>query len=120
VVDILQYSSVLSFLPQGLKDEGYQAHEISAVIGSYYWAGFLGGTCITSWQIRKVIAHKQETLQWSHLRGHVVNLIIGLMCGSAALTIEGMWPSMAVHLFTRFAQGFLGAFLFFLFILPVD
>jgi len=113
VVDILQYSSVLSFLPQGLKDEGYQAHEISAVIGSYYWAGFLGGTCITSWQIRKVIAHKQETLQWSHLRGHVVNLIIGLMCGSAALTIEGMWPSMAVHFFTRFAQGFLGAFLFF-------
>jgi len=104
---------VLSFLPQGLKDEGYQAHEISAVIGSYYWAGFLGGTCITSWQIRKVIAHKQETLQWSHLRGHVVNLIIGLMCGSAALTIEGMWPSIAVHFFTRFAQGFLGAFLFF-------
>lgn len=113
VIDILQYSSVLSFLPQGLKDEGYQAHEIAAVIGSYYWAGFLGGTCITSWQIRKVIAHKQETLQWNHLRSHVINLIIGLMCGSAALTIEGMWPSMAVHFFTRFAQGFLGAFLFF-------
>jgi len=113
VIDILQYSSVLSFLPQGLKDEGYQSHEISAVIGSYYWAGFLGGTCITSWQIRKVIAVEAEPLKWSHLKGHVVNLIIGLMCGAVALTIEGLWPTMGVHVVTRFAQGFLGAFLFF-------
>jgi len=113
VIDILQYSAVLSFLPQGLKDEGYQSHEISAVIGSYYWAGFLGGTCITSWQIRKVIAVEEEPLKWSHLKGHVVNLIIGLMCGAVALTIEGIWPTMGVHFITRFAQGFLGAFLFF-------
>jgi len=113
VIDILQYSAVLSFLPQGLKDQGYQSHEISAVIGSYYWAGFLGGTCITSWQIRKVIAVEAESLKWSHLRGHVINLIIGLMCGAVALTIEGLWPTMGVHFITRFAQGFLGAFLFF-------
>jgi len=113
VIDILQYSAVLSFLPQGLKDEGYQSHEISAVIGSYYWAGFLGGTCITSWQIRKVIAEEAEKLQWSHLKSHVVNLIIGLMCGAIALATEGMWPTMGMHFITRFAQGFLGAFLFF-------
>lgn len=113
VIDILQYSAVLSFLPQGLKDKGYQSHEISAVVGSYYWAGFLGGTCITSWQIRKVIAVEVEPLKWSHLKGHVINLIIGLMCGAVALTIEGMYPTFGVHFITRFAQGFLGAFLFF-------
>lgn len=113
VIDILQYSAVLSFLPQGLKDEGYMAHEISAVIGSYYWAGFLGGACITSWQISKVLGNKEEQLSWGHLRSHVLNLVIGLMCGSVALTLEGMYPSMTVHFLTRFAQGFLGAFLFF-------
>jgi MFS family permease len=113
VIDILQYSAVLSFLPQGLKDEGYQSHEISAVIGSYYWAGFLGGTCITSWQIRKVIAVEAEPLRWSHLKSHIVNLIIGLMCGAVALTLEGLWPTMGMHVVTRFVQGFLGAFLFF-------
>jgi len=113
VIDILQYSAVLSFLPQGLKDDGYMAHEISAVIGSYYWAGFLGGACLTCYQIRKVLCNEEKKLTWGHLRSHVINLVIGLMFGSGALTVEGLWPSMAVHFFSRFAQGFFGAFLFF-------
>mmetsp|Transcript_36439 Transcript_36439/g.72058 ORF Transcript_36439/g.72058 Transcript_36439/m.72058 type:complete len:509 (-) Transcript_36439:29-1555(-) len=113
VIDILQYSAVLSFLPQGLKDEGYMAHEIAAVIGSYYWAGFLGGACLTSFQISKMLSNEEKELTWGHLRKQVMNLVIGLMCGTVALTVEGLWPSMAVHFFTRFAQGFFGAFLFF-------
>lgn len=121
VIDILQYSAALSFLPQALKDDGHTAMEIAAVIGSYYWAGFLGGACITCYQLRRVIWSPVEKLTWSHIRCHVLNLIIGLLLGSVSLTLEGLYPTFWVHFFARLTQGFLGAFLFFFsFLLSIE
>lgn len=121
VIDILQYSAALSFLPQALEDDGHSAIEIAAVIGSYYWAGFLGGACITCYQLRRVISSPLTKLTWSHVRCHVLNLIVGLFLGSISLTLEGLYPTFWVHFFTRLTQGFLGAFLFFFsFILSIE
>eukprot|EP00928_Gymnodinium_smaydae_P078590 TRINITY_DN62712_c0_g1_i1.p1 TRINITY_DN62712_c0_g1~~TRINITY_DN62712_c0_g1_i1.p1 ORF type:complete len:473 (+),score=106.38 TRINITY_DN62712_c0_g1_i1:52-1470(+) len=113
VIDILQYSAALSFLPQGLKDRGHSAPEIASVVGSYYWAGFLGGAVITAYQCRRVVCEQPQELRWSHLRCHVLCLIVGLFCGSLTLAAEGFAASYTVHLVCRTLQGFLGAFLFF-------
>lgn len=120
-VDILQYSSPLSFLPQALKDEGHNAAEIASVIGSYYWAGFAGGACLTSYQLYRVVYQAPQALSWSHIRCHVLGLIVGLAGGAIALIFEGFFPSLWVHFFARLTQGFLGAVLFFFaFLLSIE
>lgn len=121
VIDILQYSAPLSFLPQALKDEGHSAPEIAAAIGSYYWAGFLGGACITIYQFRRVVFQPVQVLEWSHLRQHVVCLILGLGGGCIALIVQGLYPTYWVHFGVRLVLGFLGAFLFFFsFLLSIE
>jgi len=120
-VDILQYSSPLSFLPQALEEEGHKAPEIASVIGSYYWAGFLGGSCLTSYQLYRVVYKASESLSWTHIRLHILGLIVGLAGGAIALIFEGLYPSLWVHFWTRFTQGFMGAFLFFFaFLLSIE
>jgi len=120
-VDILQYSSPLSFLPQALEEEGHKAPEIASVIGSYYWAGFLGGACLTSYQLYRVVYKAPQALSWTHIRLHVLGLITGLAGGAIALIFEGLYPSLWVHFFARLVQGFLGALLFFFaFLLSIE
>jgi MFS family permease len=120
-VDILQYSSPLSFLPQALEDEGHKAPQIASVIGSYYWAVFAGGACLMSYQLYRVVYRKPEALTWNHIRCHILGLIIGLAGGAVALIFEGLYPSLWVHFWARTVQGYLGAFLFFFaFLLSIE
>jgi len=118
-VDILQHAAPLPFLPQHLEEHGHDSAEIAAVMGGYYWSGFLGGCLITAYQIQGVLMRRYEEDQWRLLRGHVLKLIAGLFAGGATLLVEAKahkvdgFTMHQVHLMCRLVQGFIGAFLFF-------
>jgi hypothetical protein len=118
-VDILQHAAPLPFLPQHLEAHGHDAAEIAAVMGGYYWSGFLGGMIITAWQIQGVLMRRFEEDQWNSLRGHILKLMLGLTIGGATLLLEAKahkvegFTMHQVHLCCRLVQGFLGSFLFF-------
>lgn len=118
-VDILQHAAPLPFLPQHLEAHGHDAAEIAAVMGGYYWSGFLGGMIITAWQIQGVLMRRYEEDQWDSLRGHILKLMLGLFIGGGTLLIEAKahkvegFTMHQVHLCCRLIQGFLGSFLFF-------
>jgi hypothetical protein len=118
-VDILQHAAPLPFLPQHLEAHGHDAAEIAAVMGGYYWSGFLGGMLITAWQIKGVFVGRFEEDQWSSLRSHILKLMLGLFIGGATLLLEAKahkvegFTMHQVHLCCRLVQGFLGSFLFF-------
>jgi MFS family permease len=112
-VDILQYSFPLSFLPRSLEDEGHSSRHIAAVIGGYYWSGFVGGVFITAWQIFKIFFKKASPLTLSHVRWQFVGLIVGLLVGAITLVKQANDASYIVHMLCRVIQGFLGAILFF-------
>jgi hypothetical protein len=120
-IDILQYSMPLPFLPQSLEDKGHSSIRIATAIGGYYWSGFIGGVCITSFQIYRVIFRPPSKLSRGDIRRHVLFLIIGLFVGALTLVAEGLVPTLLVHTICRLAQGFLGAFLFFFsFLLAIE
>jgi hypothetical protein len=118
-VDILQHAAPLPFLPQHLEAHGHDAAEIAAVMGGYYWSGFLGGMIITAWQIQGVLMRRYEEDQWKSLRSHILKLMAGLFVGGATLILEAKahrvegFTMHQVHLCCRLIQGFLGSFLFF-------
>jgi hypothetical protein len=118
-VDILQHAAPLPFLPQHLEAHGHDAAEIAAVMGGYYWSGFLGGMMITAWQIQGVLMRRYEEDNWSSLRSHVLKLMAGLLIGGVTLVVEAKahkvegFTMHQVHLCCRLIQGFLGSFLFF-------
>jgi len=118
-VDILQHAAPLPFLPQHLEAHGHDAAEIAAVMGGYYWSGFLGGMIITAWQIQGVLMRRFEEDQWKSLRSHILKLMLGLFIGGATLLVEAKahkvegFTMHQVHLCCRLIQGFLGSFLFF-------
>ena len=112
-VDILQYSFPLSFLPRSLEDEGHSSKHIAAVIGGYYWSGFVGGMFITAWQIFKIFFRKASPLTMSHVRWQIAALIVGLLVGAVTLIKQAHDASYLVHMVCRVIQGFLGAILFF-------
>jgi len=118
-VDILQHAAPLPFLPQQLEGEGHTSMEIAAVMGGYYWMGFLGGALLTLYQIHGLLWGEYEEPSWRAQRSHVLKLGVGLLVGSLTLLVEAKaddnaYASMhTVHLNCRLVQGFLGAFLFF-------
>jgi MFS family permease len=112
-VDILQYSFPLSFLPRSLEDEGHSSRHIAAVIGGYYWSGFVGGVFITIWQIYKILFKKASVLTITHVKWQVAALIVGLVVGAGTLVKQASDDSYTVHMVCRVIQGFLGAILFF-------
>jgi hypothetical protein len=93
--------------------------EIAAVMGGYYWMGFVGGLVLTAYQIHGLLWGEFTEVTWKACRSHVVKLGVGLVLGSATLLLEAEaehneYASMhTVHLNCRLVQGFLGAFLFF-------
>merc|ERR1719482_721151 len=93
--------------------------EIAAVMGGYYWMGFLGGLLLTMYQIHGLLWGQYAEPSWRALRSHVLKLGVGLMLGSLTLLVEAKanhnsYASMhTIHLNCRLVQGFLGAFLFF-------
>jgi len=118
-VDILQHAAPLPFLPQQLEEHGHDAMEIAAVMGGYYWMGFLGGLLLTLYQIHGLLWGVYAEPSWRAMRSHVLKLGVGLMLGSLTLLVEAKanhssYASMhTIHLNCRLVQGFLGAFLFF-------
>lgn len=118
-VDILQHAAPLPFLPQQLEDRGHTSLEIAAVMGGYYWMGFLGGCLLTMYQIHGVLWGEYAEPTWRVMRSHIIKLAVGLLLGSLTLLVEARasdneYASMhTVHLNCRLMQGFLGAFLFF-------
>jgi len=120
MVDILQHSAPLPFLPQTLEEAGHDSYEIASVIGSYYWSGFLGGCIITSYQVYELLFGTDVMQTWALLRSHIIKLGVCLALGGATLILEAevhymeRYASMhALHLGCRLFQGFIGAFLFF-------
>merc|ERR1719421_1686551 len=93
--------------------------EIAAVMGGYYWMGFLGGLLLTMYQIHGLLWGRYAEPSWRAMRSHVLKLGVGLMLGSLTLLVEAKanhnsFASMhTIHLNCRLVQGFLGAFLFF-------
>merc|ERR1719506_417693 len=93
--------------------------EIAAVMGGYYWMGFLGGLLLTLYQIHGLLWGQYVEPTWRAMRSHVLKLGVGLMLGSLTLLVEAKanhnsYASMhTIHLNCRLVQGFLGAFLFF-------
>jgi MFS family permease len=93
--------------------------EIAAVMGGYYWMGFVGGLLLTAYQIHGLLWGEYTEVTWKACRSHIVKLGVGLLLGSATLLVEAEaehneYASMhTVHLNCRLVQGFLGAFLFF-------
>merc|ERR1719473_950814 len=116
MVDILQYAMPLPFLPQVLEEEGHTSIWIATVVGGYYWMGFAGGVCITTYQIRRVLKgekNKGKSLALADVRLHVKYLVAGLFVGTVTLGAQAFYPTFKVHLACRLLQGFVGAFLFF-------
>jgi len=116
-VDILQYSVPLAFLPSVLEDRGHETVDIATAIGIYYWAGFLGGLCVTSYELWKAFYVKDENgahdTPYSTAQRHVKFLIFGLGIGVVTLFIQAMYPRWWTHTICRFIQGFAGAYIFF-------
>mmetsp|Transcript_65188 Transcript_65188/g.142038 ORF Transcript_65188/g.142038 Transcript_65188/m.142038 type:complete len:475 (-) Transcript_65188:78-1502(-) len=124
VVDILQYSMPLSFLPSVLEDRGHSAMKIAAAIGVYYWTGFAGGAIITVYQIWRLLYGKvnpygEGTVAIAQRR--IRYLIVGLLIGTVTLIMQAIYPHWLIHLMCRFVQGMAGAFVFFYtFLLSVE
>jgi MFS family permease len=116
-VDILQYSMPLAFLPSVLEDRGHSTFKIASAIGVYYWTGFAGGLCITTYQIGRLLCSCGERAgditTLSTVKMHLKFLIVGLFVGTVTLTCQALFPYYNVHLWCRFVQGFAGAFIFF-------
>eukprot|EP00929_Paragymnodinium_shiwhaense_P062459 TRINITY_DN3117_c0_g2_i1.p1 TRINITY_DN3117_c0_g2~~TRINITY_DN3117_c0_g2_i1.p1 ORF type:complete len:510 (-),score=102.60 TRINITY_DN3117_c0_g2_i1:224-1753(-) len=116
-VDILQYSMPLAFLPSVLEDRGHSTMNIASAIGVYYWMGFVGGLCITTYQLGRLICSGSETAADVTTLPTVIRyikfLIIGLTVGTVTLGVQALYPFYNVHLICRFIQGFAGAFIFF-------
>jgi len=116
-VDILQYSMPLAFLPSVLEDRGREPMEIASAIGVYYWTGFAGGACITSYQIYCLVSGAPqrtfETMEYEDAKRKVWYLIVGLSVGSITLLAQSFHPHLNMHISCRFLQGFAGAFIFF-------
>jgi MFS family permease len=117
-VDILQYSMPLAFLPSVLEDRGHKVENIATAIGIYYWAGFLGGLSVTTYEVWKAFYLKEEhgahglTL-YSTAKRHIKFLVFGLGIGVATLFIQALSPRWQTHVICRFIQGFAGAYIFF-------
>jgi len=117
-VDILQYSMPLAFLPSVLEDRGHKVQNIATAIGIYYWAGFLGGLSVTTYEVWKAFYLKEEhgahglTL-FSTAKRHVKFLVLGLGIGVVTLFIQALSPHWNTHVICRFIQGFAGAYIFF-------
>jgi MFS family permease len=115
-VDIFQYSMPLAFLPSVLEDRGHSPMKIATAIGVYYWTGFLGGLCITAYQIWHALYVKEqgnEVTPYATVCRHLKYLIVGLFLATITLFIQAMHPRWSVHTTCRFVQGFIGAFIFF-------
>mmetsp|Transcript_13214 Transcript_13214/g.38078 ORF Transcript_13214/g.38078 Transcript_13214/m.38078 type:complete len:499 (-) Transcript_13214:19-1515(-) len=116
-VDILQYSMPLAFLPSVLEDRGHEPMVIASAIGVYYWTGFAGGLCITSYQLFKLFTEdptdKDDVVSVNAARKHVRYLMYGLALGTVTLIGQAMHPTVSMHTGCRFVQGFLGSFIFF-------
>jgi MFS family permease len=115
-VDILQYSMPLAFLPSVLEDRGHSPLKIATAIGVYYYTGFVGQICITSYQIYCMIygrGRHEDVRTVSSTRRQIVWLIICLLIGAGTLALQAMSPRIMVHTVCRFVQGFAGAFIFF-------
>jgi hypothetical protein len=106
-------------LPLQLEEEGHSSHEIAAVMGGYYWMGFVGGLLLTTYQIHGLLWGTYSEPSWAALRSHIIKLGVGLLLGAATLLVEAKadnnkYASMhTIHLNCRLIQGFLGSFLFF-------
>jgi len=106
----------LAFLPSVLEDEGHSTFMIASAIGVYYWTGFAGGMCITSYQIWRVLYGKEEdegVILASVVKRHLIYLFIGLTVGALTLSYQALYPTYYPHMVCRFIQGFAGAFIFF-------
>jgi len=112
-VDILQYSFPLSFLPRSLEDEGHSSRHVAAVIGGYYWSGFVGGVFLTVWQIYRIFAKRASALTLAQVNYQLFGLIVGLFVGAVTLMKQASDDSYTAHIVCRVIQGFLGAILFF-------
>lgn len=115
-VDILQYSMPLAFLPSVLEDQGHSTFMIASCIGVYYWTGFAGGLCITSYQIWRVLYGREVdegAIMAATVKRHIIYLFIGLTVGAITLGYQALNPTYYPHMICRFIQGFVGAFIFF-------
>merc|ERR1719352_1002309 len=116
-VDILQYSMPLAFLPSVLEDRGHSPEMIATAIGVYYWTGLLGGLCLTSYEVWKMLYTKEENgvdiTPFATVQRQIKLIIFNLGIGVITLFIQANVPRWHVHTACRFVQGFVGAFLFF-------
>jgi len=116
-VDILQYSMPLAFLPSVLEDRGHSPEMIATAIGVYYWTGLLGGLCLTSYEVWKMLYTKEEhgvdITPFPTVLRQIKIIIFSLGIGVITLFIQANVPRWHVHTACRFVQGFVGAFLFF-------
>lgn len=118
IVDILQYSMPLAFLPSVLEDRGHRSVTIATAIGVYYWTGFAGGILITGYQVYRLLYSPREPASDSvdltgTVKREVRYLIFGLGVGTITLLGQAMHPHCFMHTVCRFAQGLAGAFIFF-------
>merc|ERR1719428_2071274 len=95
--------------------------EIAAVMGGYYWMGFLGGLLLTLYQIHGLLWGVYAEPSWRAMRSHVLKLGVGLMLGSLTLLVEAKanhssYASMhTIHLNCRLVEvfgPFFGAWIF--------
>jgi MFS family permease len=115
-VDILQYSMPLAFLPSVLEDRGHSPQRIATAIGVYYYTGFAGQLCITSYQIYCMVygrGRHEDIKTLSSTRRQIWYLIVCLLIGAVTLALQALSPRIMVHTLCRFVQGFAGAFIFF-------
>jgi MFS family permease len=116
-VDILQYSMPLAFLPSVLEDRGHSTEMIATAIGVYYWTGLLGGICLTSYEVWKMLCsktkHEVDITTYATVQKQLKVIIFNLGIGVITLFIQANCPRWHVHTACRFVQGFVGAFLFF-------
>jgi MFS family permease len=116
-VDILQYSMPLAFLPSVLEDRGHSTEMIATAIGVYYWTGLLGGICLTSYEIWKMMCskkqHEVDITPYAEVQKQLKIIIFNLGIGVITLFVQANCPRWHVHTACRFVQGFVGAFLFF-------
>jgi len=116
-VDILQYSMPLAFLPSVLEDRGHSPEMIATAIGVYYWTGLLGGICLTSYEVWRMLyvkeKHEVDITPFPTVKHQIKVVIFNLGIGVVTLFIQANIPRWHVHTACRFVPGFVGAFLFF-------
>jgi len=108
-----------------LEDRGHSPMNIATAIGVYYWTGLLGGIVLTSYEVWRMLYvkddHKVDATPFATVQRQIKVVIFNLGIGVITLFIQawlplesihpyGMWE---MHVFCRFIQGFVGAFLFF-------